>query len=662
MTNAAVWKFFGKNNEEIQCKLCEQVYPRPKDGSTSNLLYHLEHAHNIDRSKLASFSGTQQPLVLAQRPSRAATTQVVMEWLVRDLRPMSTVNSAAFRALCALFGAEVPHSRNLTRTYLPRLYEACKVHIINTISASKATVSYTTDAWTDKHNTRSYMTLSANVVLDWKLTTFCLATRHMKEAHTADNLVVWLKAVMRDFKVDVGAKDACLGATTDNASNMKAAIAQIGHFHMPCIAHTLNLIVKEALAQDVVADFMQRMRRMVKYFHKSPIAAAVLEDAANAHEVTIRQRCAEVYPEGNPKRMKLPTRLKKMVDTRWLSAQETLTRIYQLFPAILTSVQKLCSKPGHTVPDEVQALSLSDETTIKSIRTALTDVMQAMKEVQEQRLPALGPALLSLFFVYGALSQKAHTARGLEKRICTYIRNAMAERFWSTASAFRTAQSVSDLVLGPSRWRHSISSALDVALVAAAIDPRCRTALLTELKANTAFALPDVPGSAHADRAKAYITVLLQHAAIDSTPAEEQQVGVIEEEQLAEGVAPDRATWWRKKVKREGLVPTVVDQINAYLVAPLSDQQVDIGTDPLEFWREHATRWPHLSNIAARFLVIMPSSAEAERTFSTSGDVLTPLRSNLKPDHVDKLVFLAKNLRAGRIPPDVTASAFAVSG
>jgi hypothetical protein len=191
MTNASVWKFFAKNNEEIQCKLCSQVYPRPKDGSTGNLLYHLEHAHYVERSKLASFSGAQQPLVLGQRPSRAATTRVVTEWLVRDLRPMSTVDSASFRALCELFGADVPHSRNLTRTYLPRLYEACKAHITNMIADSKGTVSYTTDAWTDKHNTRSYMTLSANVVLDWKLTTFCLATRHVKEAHTADNLVVW---------------------------------------------------------------------------------------------------------------------------------------------------------------------------------------------------------------------------------------------------------------------------------------------------------------------------------------------------------------------------------------------------------------------------------------------------------------------------------------
>ncbi len=68
--------------------------------------------------------------------------------------------------------------------------------------------------------------------------------------------------------------------------------------------------------------------------------------------------------------------------------------------------------------------------------------------------------------------------------------------------------------------------------------------------------------------------------------------------------------------------------------------------------------WPHLARVAQRFLIAMPSSAEAERTFSTSGDVLTSLRSNLNPDNVDMLVFLAKNLRSSNIPSSVIASAF----
>src|SRR6185312_56278 len=206
MSHAPVWKFFVKTTGDVQCKLCAQVYEKAKDGSTGNLLYHLQQHHKIEPSKMTSFTGTQHTLTLVARPSRAVTIQAVMEWLVRDLRPISAVDSHSFRALCTLFGAEVPHSRNLTRTYLPRLYTACKLYIIKQLTGAGATASYTTDGWTDKHTTRAYLTLCVNLVLDWKLTTFCLATRHMKESHTGENLAAWINNVLSEFKIDVTAK------------------------------------------------------------------------------------------------------------------------------------------------------------------------------------------------------------------------------------------------------------------------------------------------------------------------------------------------------------------------------------------------------------------------------------------------------------------------
>ena len=39
-------------------------------------------------------------------------------------------------------------------------------------------------------------------------------------------------------------------------------------------------------------------------------------------------------------------------------------------------------------------------------------------------------------------------------------------------------------------------------------------------------------------------------------------------------------------------------------------------------------------------------SAASERLFSTSGNIVSPLRSCLKPSKVDMLVFLSKNLPA----------------
>ncbi|KAI4815177.1 hypothetical protein KUCAC02_005334 [Chaenocephalus aceratus] len=63
--------------------------------------------------------------------------------------------------------------------------------------------------------------------------------------------------------------------------------------------------------------------------------------------------------------------------------------------------------------------------------------------------------------------------------------------------------------------------------------------------------------------------------------------------------------------------------------------------DPLNWWRVHEIL---LSRVSKRYLCIPGTSVSAERLFSTAGDVVTAKRSTLKPEHVDQLVFLQKNL------------------
>ncbi|XP_041841996.1 E3 SUMO-protein ligase ZBED1-like [Melanotaenia boesemani] len=71
---------------------------------------------------------------------------------------------------------------------------------------------------------------------------------------------------------------------------------------------------------------------------------------------------------------------------------------------------------------------------------------------------------------------------------------------------------------------------------------------------------------------------------------------------------------------------------------------LDSEEDPLDWWREHQRLYPKLSKLAKKYLSIPATSSPSERVFSTGGDVVTCLRSSLKPENVDRLVFLAKNL------------------
>jgi len=70
-----------------------------------------------------------------------------------------------------------------------------------------------------------------------------------------------------------------------------------------------------------------------------------------------------------------------------------------------------------------------------------------------------------------------------------------------------------------------------------------------------------------------------------------------------------------------------------------------LGTNlnPLEFWRVKDC-YPILAKTARNLLSTQGSSVASERTFSTAGDIVSPTRSKLKGESVDKLIFLKKNM------------------
>ena len=82
------------------------------------------------------------------------------------------------------------------------------------------------------------------------------------------------------------------------------------------------------------------------------------------------------------------------------------------------------------------------------------------------------------------------------------------------------------------------------------------------------------------------------------------------------------------------------EELTRYLQVPSPDMK----SNPLDWWKAHQTQFPILSNLAKKYLSICATSCPSERVFSAGGNVVTPYRSHLKPDKVDKLVFLAQNL------------------
>ena len=85
----------------------------------------------------------------------------------------------------------------------------------------------------------------------------------------------------------------------------------------------------------------------------------------------------------------------------------------------------------------------------------------------------------------------------------------------------------------------------------------------------------------------------------------------------------------------------VTREVNMYLSAT---EGVPLDSDPLNWWSSHCNSFPTLAKLAKKYLCINASSVSSERLFSISGNIVSRKRSLLKPETVNKLVFLSCNL------------------
>jgi len=91
-------------------------------------------------------------------------------------------------------------------------------------------------------------------------------------------------------------------------------------------------------------------------------------------------------------------------------------------------------------------------------------------------------------------------------------------------------------------------------------------------------------------------------------------------------------------------IGTLEDRVGAEIIAYSLEPVTHGDEDPLLWWKNAAGRFPQMSRVARKYLCICATSTPSERVFSAAGKVVGPQRALLKPDKVNMLDFLAKNL------------------
>ena len=63
-----------------------------------------------------------------------------------------------------------------------------------------------------------------------------------------------------------------------------------------------------------------------------------------------------------------------------------------------------------------------------------------------------------------------------------------------------------------------------------------------------------------------------------------------------------------------------------------------------DWWKINEARYPNIAKLAKSMLCVPATSTAAERVFSAAGITVSKRRSCLKPENIDRILFLNKNL------------------
>uniref|UniRef100_A0A1X7VJ64 BED-type domain-containing protein n=1 Tax=Amphimedon queenslandica TaxID=400682 RepID=A0A1X7VJ64_AMPQE len=264
---SSVWNHFEKHDDpEYAVCLVNGCKAKIKQscGNTSNLLKHLKTRHikehqeclddmkaNAEKRGRKHKDDGQQTLPQSLERStaypkdstkRKIIDDAMLKMIVTDLQPLS-VEDGGLNNLVSILDSlyQLPSRATITRR-LPELYAKVKAKLYKQLEAT-SNVSLTTDIWTSRQ-TKSYCCITAHyITANWELKSSLLETFEFNTEHTAAHIAAELHRVATAW--NISNKIACI--TTDNASNMTAAIREMGWRHLPCFAHSLNLVVQDAM-------------------------------------------------------------------------------------------------------------------------------------------------------------------------------------------------------------------------------------------------------------------------------------------------------------------------------------------------------------------------------------------------------------------------------
>ncbi|KAF7144177.1 hypothetical protein RHSIM_Rhsim05G0117900 [Rhododendron simsii] len=192
--------------------------------------------------------------------------------------PLSMVEHAGFRRFChALQPVFHVISRNTVKRDIFKIYNVEKLKTMRLMERNKSRVYLITDMWTSICKKRGFMVITAHINDDsWKIQSRILRLVYVPCPHMAEALCQVLMDNFLEWNIDRKLSTLTVDNCTTNDAMIDLLVEKLGGdhirckslFHVQCVAHILNLIVKYGL--DVIKSSIVKLKLKNSQYKSCP--------------------------------------------------------------------------------------------------------------------------------------------------------------------------------------------------------------------------------------------------------------------------------------------------------------------------------------------------------------------------------------------------------
>ena len=576
--------------QETICGVCgKKIKYR---NTPTNLQQHLENQHSIQWGELQVKKSSQQPKISDfssssaskhysdSHPKQKGFVSKLVDWVVKNLRPVSIVEDEKFRDLIAFIDPrlKVPSRKTIMRK-INRLRAEKEGQVIEKLK-NVENVCCTTDAGSSLDQ-RSII----NVNLHWLNEDFMMEKKIISMTEVDGKKADEYRAVVDESLKSHKVLDKVWMFTTDNEPTMNKAFPRFER--NGCFSHIQSKSSQKALeSSKTVAKTRKKLRKVARRINKTS---------------------------------KLKSYFKKEQLRRKLSPKTVKQEILTRFECTKTMFRSILNDPNENTDDVI------DEEKSKENIAALNDALKAAlskKDAESLKIKnSEVQVMLNLVPTLDLMSEAI---------------NVMGGEKYSTSSStlpwlikFTEMLQTSDENKG---YVNDFISTLRKDLI-----PRCKSNLNIKVLIKASFFDKRFSNLNFLDKISLFSAEEISKEDIHREIKDELSTMESPEEEVESERPAKKIRFVSLFCDESSGSSNTKDEFQRYLCA----ESLSSGGDPLTWWRQQKSKYPKLAILARKYLAVQSSSTASERVMSLMGNILTKKRLRLSDKNFSSLIYLS---------------------